>query len=39
MGGNCAGEEWGMVAALLVLVDDFAAVRGIVAAWLRSVAQ
>ena len=38
MGGVALrGEEWGAVAALLGRVDDFAAVRGIVAAaaWQR----
>ena len=37
MGGwPCAGEEWGEVAELLGLVDNFALVRGIAAAVLRS---
>ena len=37
-GWHCAAEEGGVVAAeLLVLVDDFAAVRGIVAAWQRGI--
>ena len=34
-GWPCACEEWGAVAALLGRVDDFAAVRGIVASVLR----
>ena len=38
-GWPCAGEEWGAVAELLWLVGDCVAVRGIVAAGQRSVAQ